>query len=91
MTAHRLFNIALALGIAALLAVVGPSLDADPYESPAEVARAVQAAQDADGHERLLRACRLRHGDLANVRWTPQGPVCTHVGGRPALVAGGAL
>ncbi len=90
MTAHRLFNIALALGIAALLAVVGPSLDADPYESPAEAARAALAAGDADGHEHLLRVCRQRHGTLAGVNWTPQGPVCTHVSGRPALVAGGA-
>lgn len=88
MTAHRFFNIALALAIALVLAVVGPTLDADPYESPAEAARAALAAGDADGHEYLLRACRARHGELASVSWTPQGPTCTHVGGRQELLAG---
>lgn len=88
MSAHRFFNITLALAIVVLLGVVGPALDDDPYESPAEAARAALAAGDADGHEHLLRVCRARHGELAGVSWTPQGPTCTHVGGRQELLAG---
>ena len=90
MSAHRFFNILLALAIVVLLGVVGPALDDDPYESPAEAARAALAAVDADGHEYLLRACRARHGELASVNWTPRGPSCSHVGGRGDLVAGAA-
>lgn len=87
MTAHRFFNLALALAIAVLLAVVGPTLDADPYESPAQAARSALAAGDPEGHEHLLRLCRARHGDLASVNWTPQGPTCSHLGGTRQVVA----
>ncbi len=87
MTHHRLFNIALAVAVAVMVAVVGPSLDADPYESPAEAARAALAAGDAEGHEQLLRVCRARHGDLAEVRWTPQGPSCRPFSSARHLVA----
>lgn len=77
MNSHRLFNYALALAIAVLVAVVGPTLDADPYESPAQAARAALAAGDAEGHEHLLRVCRAKHGEMADVRWTPEGPSCS--------------
>lgn len=87
MSSHRLFNIALAAAITVLVTVVGPSLDADPHESPAQAARSALAAGDAEGHEHLLRACRARHGQLAEVSWSPQGPSCTPFSGGRHLVA----
>lgn len=87
MSAHRLFNWALVVAFAGLLGVVGPALDGEPYESPSQVARAARAAGDADGTERLNKICRARHGDLAEVRWTAEGPVCSPFSGGRHLVA----
>lgn len=83
MTPHRAFNIGLACAIALALAVIGPGLDGDAHPSAAQTAQEVRealAAGSPEGHERLLALCRMKHGDLADVRWTPAGPTCGHLG-----------
>ncbi len=102
MTAHRLINIALTLGITAAFAAVlsiGPALDdrSDEWAQSDALADAQKAARSEYLRERAAaQLCMKLRGPGTAYRWTDSGDlVCTdHRTGRAAVVVaskGGTL